>query len=298
MVTKRLRGVVLLTGSLLLANCREQPLSYSSAPGFIDREPDTFWGANYPDIPPDGDGRPFDPTGGLGVQKFADQLIGKRIATFAGHRWDALRSGVTVDDFFTPPEAGPGPGICTSRRFEISSRDGGTARREVAAGDGAWLGNVYAIAGSVAPLPSPRPGYDAHLLEACRKRSDMDMWYSAPPGHAYLAARLADAVIASARQRGVLPFALRCRPYLDAGTEKPQCEADVRGSVASINPRAILAVDDCFDAQSANCLAIQFPKTPERSTKIEDRWTLNLYLEKDGRTIQKVDVEDTQLNTD
>ncbi|MFC4254957.1 hypothetical protein GRI97_05940 [Altererythrobacter xixiisoli] len=296
MSANRLRGAHLFTAGLLLAGCGEQQLSYSSAPGFIDLKPDNLWGPQYPYSPPESDGRPFDPTGGIGVQKFADQLIGKRIATFVGHGWDSLRSGVNVNDFFTPPEPGPGTGICMARRFQIGSTSEGGG--EVKAADGEWRDNVYAIAGSVAPVPGPPSSdYKSRLLQACRKRSDMDMWYSAKSGQAYLAARLADAVIATARQPLGLPFELRCTPYPSSEREKPLCQADVRKSVASINPRAIIEVGDCFDAKFPNCLSIQFPKMPERSTQIEDRWTLNVHF-KDNGIIESVAVEDTRLIID
>lgn len=296
MSANRLRGALLFIACLLLAGCGEQQLSYSSPPGFIDLKPDNLWGPQYPYDPPESDGRPFDPTGGLGVQKFADQLIGKRIATFVGHGRDFLRSGVIVNDFYAPPEPGPSAGICMARRFQISS----TMERggEVKVADGEWRDNVYTVAGSVAPMPGlPSNDYKSRLLQACRKRSDMDMWFSARSGQVSLTARLADVVIATARQHHSLPFELRCAPYSSSEREKPLCQGDVRKTVASINPRAIIEVGDCFDAKSSNCLSVQFPKMPERSTQIEDRWTLDVHF-KDNGDIQSVEVYDTRLIID
>jgi hypothetical protein len=280
---------------MLLASCRDQPLSYSSPPGAVDQRPDTFWGRPYPHIPPEVDGRPFDPTRGLGVQKFADRLIGARIATFVGHRWAPLHAGPIVNDFLTPAELGPGPGTCRAHRFEIMSD-----YSKVKASDGKWSGSAYAVAGSVAPMPEPwGVDYKARLLQACRNRSDMDMWYWAEPRQAYLAARLADAIIATARQPGEMPFDLRCTPYAAPRFgQKPQCAADVRKSVASINSRAIISVDDCLKENALSCLKIQFPKETERLTKIVDRWTFNVHFEDRGNQIRKVEVQDTQLIID
>jgi len=298
------KALLLLASCLLLRGCDQrnlqQDLWYSLPSGTVDRQPDIFWGPQYPDHPPGEDGGPFDPTGGLGIQKFADQLIGKPIASFVAHRWDSMRSGIDLSDFFPAAEIGPGPGMCKARRFQIASSYSRAAHNDVKTSDGEWIGDVYAVAGSVAPMPEPWPTeYKDRLLQACQQRSDLDMWYSAEASQAYLAASLADAVVATARRAGELPFVLSCTPYPDDETLKPQCEDDVRKSVASINPRAIIEVGKCFEATAVHCLAIQLPKTPERQTQIPDRWTLNVYFEQEGGLrIREVNVDDTQLIID
>lgn len=291
-------AAALIGSCLMLAGCeqaRQPTLSYTSPPGSVDVRPDPLWGEPYPYMPPEPDGRSFDPTHGRGTQKYADRLIGRRIADFVAHRWDMLRSGTEISDFFPAAQAGPGPGMCEARRYQIT---GGISRsRVVRTSDGQWLPPVYAVAGSLAPVPEARAkGYGRRLEQACRERTEMEMWFSAEPDRAYLGAHLADAVVAAARQQGSLPFRLRCTPYPPDVHYKPQCAADVRRTSASINPRAILEVRECYDKLTSDCVSVEIAKVPERSTTIEERWTLDITFDRtDGLRIEEVDLADTQL---
>jgi hypothetical protein len=247
-------------------------LSYSTPSGTIDPKADPMWGMQYPDMPPQPGGRQFDPTDGMGIQKFADHLIGRHVAIFVVHNWDQLRSGTEINSFFPAAEAGPGPGMCKARRFQIAAGYLGSATKVAKVADGEWLD------------------------QACKQRTDMDMWYQVDPHYAYLAAQLADAVVASARHKGSLPFGLHCTLYPRG---KSRCQEDVRRSVASINPRAILEVHGCEEPKGSRCFAIQFAKSPARIAKIEDRWTLEItFIPGRDLQIHAVDVEDTQLNID
>lgn len=249
-------------------------------------------------MPPEPDGQPFDPTHGLGVQEFADRLIGRHIADFVGHGWDLLRSGIEVNDFYPAAKAGPGSGMCEARRFQIAG--GVSGSRVVRTSDGQWLAPVYAVAGSLAPVPEAQAkGYRSRLGQACRQRTDMDMWFSTEPERAYLGARLADAVVEGARQKGRLPFRLTCTPYPPDLHYRPQCAADVRETTASINPRAILYVGECHDEPRPDCVSVQLAKVPERSTQIEERWTLDIRFDQnDGLVIRDVELADTRLIID
>lgn len=286
---------------LAIAGCgraNQWPIAYTAQPGRIDDRPDALWGAPYPHMPPDPRGRPFDPTQGLGVRGFADRLIGRHIADFVGHRWDMLRSGVEVSDFYPHAKAGPGPGMCEARRFQITG--GFSGSRVVRTSDGQWSSPVYAVAGSLAPTAAASTkDYRRRLGEACKERSDMDMWFSAEPQSAYLGARLADAAVAAARRQGSLPFRLTCTPYPPDVRYRPQCVGDARGTIASINPRAILEVGECHEKAGPECISVQLAKVPERSTQIEDRWTLDIRFDRtNGFRIKDVALADTQLIID
>ena len=286
---------------LTVAGCgqADQPaLSYTSQPGSIDRRPDPLWGeTSYHRLPmpmPE-ELQFFHPTRGLGIQEFADQLIGRRIAQFVGHRWDQLRTGLKINDFYPGAMAGPGPGMCKARRFQITG--GFFGSRLMRTSEGEWLSPVYAVAGSLAPVPEERArDYGRRLEQACGQRTDMDMWFSAEPERAYLGARLADAVVAAARQQSRLRFRLRCEPYPPDIHRQPQCAADVRRTTASMNPRAILEVGECHDEPGPDCVSVQLAKVPRRSTRIEDRWTLEIRFDQnDGLAIRDVELADTHI---
>jgi hypothetical protein len=158
---------------------------------------------------------------------------------------------------------------------------------------------VFAVAGSVAPLPHPSPpGYAGRLDAACRARLDMGLWYEAPAGKAYEAARLADAVVASARRSGALPFELRCRPFPSGVPEPPRCMGDVRKTVASIHPRAIVQVEDCLEKTQLPCLTVGIAMSPERGqAAAENQWMLSIqYRGGDQPRIVQVDVDDAYIN--
>lgn len=290
----------LFIACLTMTGCEKAsaPLVYSSPAGAIDRKPTHPWGEErYPDMPPEPDGGRFDPTGGKGVQGFADYLIGERVASFVALRHSLGRNGPDYNGFFPAAEAGPGPGICRARHFAVPSMFSASARRVVKAGDGEWLPDVYAVAGSVAPLSEPWPdGYKSDLNRACQQRRDMDMWFSAEPHDAYRGAQLADAVIVAARRQDRLPFALSCTPFPPDMQWKPQCQDDVRKSVASIDPRAIIEVRPCDNPAKGKCLAVILAKKPERDTDIEDRWSLDISFRGDGALrIESVEVGDDQI---
>jgi hypothetical protein len=291
-------AAALIGACLMLAGCGRAPPppSYTSPPASLDARPNPLWGVFYPDMPPEPDGRPFDPTGGLGIQVFADRLAGRRVADFVAHRWDMLRSGVGINDFYPAARAGPGPGLCVARRFQITG--GVSPSGVVGTSGGQWLPPVYIVAGSVAPVPQAQsPDYRRRLEQACAQRRDLDMGFrAAAPDQAYLGARLADAVIAAARQQGRLPFALRCTPFLPDMPEQPLCAADVRKSAASIDPRAILEIGSCYERPEPDCVRVELAKAPRRSAAIGDRWTLEISFDRDEDfRIRKVDLADTLI---
>lgn len=80
-----------------------------------------------------------------------------------------------------------------------------------------------------------------------------------------------------------MPFALSCRPYPSDYDEVPRCQTDVRETVASINPRAIVEVGECFEIKGRPCLAVSIAKFPEdRYSADRDQWTLNVQYSDDG----------------
>jgi len=294
-------AAALLGVSSTVAGCGQAngpPLSYTVPAGSIDERPDPLWGDPYPDTPPAPDGRPFDPTKGLGIQLYADRLIGRRVAHFVGHRWDVLRSGAEINEFYPAARAGPGPGMCETRGLQVTG--GFFGSRLVKTSAGKWLEPVYTVAGSLPPVSAAGANdYRGHLEQACRRRTDMDMWFSAEPGRAYLAARLADAVVAAARKRAKLPFRLHCRPYPPDIHDRPQCAKDVRAITASIKSRAILQVGECYEEPRPDCVSVDLAKVPERSTRIEDRWTLDIEFDQKGSlTITDVALSDTRIIID
>ena len=187
--------------------------------------------------------------------------------------------------------------MCAARRFQVT---GGASGSRVERWEGRWVSPVYAVAGSLAPLAKTSDeAYRKRLDEACRQRADMDMWFSAPPERAYLAARLTDAVVAAAQQPGILPFRLTCTPYPPDARSRPQCAAGVRKTSASLNPRAIVEVGECPDTPGPDCVRVQLAKVPKRSPKIEDRWTLDITFDRGAPLgIEGVALSDTQLIID
>jgi hypothetical protein len=241
-------------------------------------------------LPPRIGGGSFDPDDGLGPQGFADRLTGRRVAAFAVHHPVHSVFQGELHFFYPAARGGPGPGLCRARVYFAK---GGTG-----AGPGNWQGEVFAVAGSVAPLPRPWPaGYRERLGSACRARRDMGLWYSAPEGKAHEAARLADAVVASARTSGALPFELACRPFPPGLPEAPRCSADVRKVVAAADPRAIVWVGECDGETGRQCLAVGLAQRPERgSAAAEDQWRLNVQYRGEGDPrIVRVDVDDAVI---
>lgn len=286
--------------SFLLTGCEQAEQttqSYTLAAGSVDARPDPLWGEQYANMPPGPSGEPFDPTDGAGVQKFADHLLGHRIADFELLDWDSVRDGPEILDFFPEPQAGSDPGICTVRPYRVTGSwlKGGAIR----AHSQKWENPVYSIAGSLAPMHGTPPAeYRARLSKACSERTDMDMWFSAQPRMAYFGASLADRVVAEARRAEALPFALRCTPFPADVSFAPGCAENVRRVTARLNPRAILGIGSCFDKSELDCVSIELAKTPERSHKIGDRWTLDITLDDDKSQIRAVDLTDTQLIID
>jgi hypothetical protein len=228
-------------------------------------------------------------------------LLGKRVAHFVAHQWHPLRSGTTLNSFFPPARAGPGAGLCMARRYVAS----GELVRGVPRGvsDGQWEADVYAVAGSVAPLAEPWPQkYRDRLEAACAGRRDQHMWFSSAPQSAYLAARLADAVVASARRPGELPFELICQSFPPDMPLLPRCAQDVRTSVSSIDPRAMISVSECDGEPASRCIAVELAQSPGKESDrehITGRWGLNIYFrDPNDPGIARVELADDQVIID
>lgn len=282
-----------LAGALLwAAGCSGPPLAYTSPAGTVDPRPVSAFGDLYQDMPPEPDGSPFDPSEGLGVQGFADRRIGSRVADFAVHKLVYTRSAGDLHFFYPAARAGPGPGMCRARIYAAHEETGRAPR-------GRWQGEVFAVAGSVAPLPRPWPeAYAVRLRSACAARRDMGLWYPAPsPAKAYEAARLADSAVAAARRRGALPFRLACRPYPPEVPMKSRCADDARAALASADPRAIVRVEECREGSQSSCLAVGLAQNPERGAAAEeDQWLLNIrYSDGPEPRITRVDVDDDHI---
>lgn len=293
--------VTILCVALLLSACgrASNDLIYTLPAGTIDASPASIWAKPYIFLPPEPDGSPFDGMEGMSVQAFADKLIGKHVADFVAHRWDYYQFSGDFSVFLTRPEIGPGAGMCSARRYFI--RRDYSRGLLVKASDGEWLDNAYAVAGSLAPLaPGKSKHYGARLQQACDSRADQGMWFPAErPEDAYLGAQLADAVVAAARRANPLPFKMICTPFAEGEREKPICENDVRKSVASINPRAIVAVDRCEGPESQRCISIDLAKSPGTESTLdrtEDRWTILVRIEESQQPlIQSVEISDARL---
>lgn len=296
--------VAILFGCLGLEACSpptpaSSQLSYSLAPGTIDRTPTSAFGDLLADYPPETNGSPHDFSEGKGVQAFADAMIGKHVADFAlQHVVHSVFSG-EFHYFYPLTRSGPAPGMCRSRVYSVvRDYDRRVDKPGAPAGAaGEWRDDVFAVAGSVAPLPQPHPqGYVARLNAACRARRDMGIWFSAEPKVAVTAARLADLIIAAARRPGPIPFSLSCRPFPADFREVSRCRANVRQTVASINPRAIVRVDECFEIKQRPCLAVSIAKFPDSASLAEEeQWTLNVQYQDAGLKVARVDVDDTQI---
>jgi hypothetical protein len=276
---------------LASAGCSKPPLSYTLPAGTVDARPVSPFGP----LRPKGYLALFDPAKGRPVQVFADEAIGGHVADFVDYNLVPTHWADWL--FFYPPAGrGPGPGLCRSKAYLANSRsdDKGNAPGV----KGRWQPDVYAVAGSVAPLPRPWPaGYQARLEAACAERRDMGSWYGAPPGKAYSAARMADSVVAAARRPGALPFRLACRPFPPDMREAPLCAADVRKTVAAADPRAIVWVTECHEETKLPCLAVGLAQHPEHAgSAAEDQWTLNVQYRGDSELrIERVDVDDTHI---
>lgn len=283
-----------LVGSVMLVGCSPPDLPYSAAAGAIDARPVSAFGKPYEFFPPEPGESLFDPLKGRSVQAAADALIGAHVAEFAAHHF-ILGHWAKFHYFYPAATSGPGPGLCRARVYLAN----GGAADDPGKPSGSWQPDVFAVAGSVAPLPRPWPrGYRERLEAACRARRDMGFWYRAEPDQAYPAARLADAVIAAAGRKGAMPFRLSCRPWPAAATpERARCAEAVRKIVASINPRAIVQVGPCLEKPRPDCLAVAMAKFPERSSSIEEeQWTLNIRRrDEGGLRILSVEVEDTVI---
>lgn len=276
-------------------------LGYSLAPGTVDNTPISPFGDLLADHPPEMDGSPYDFSEGRGVQVFADDMIGKRVAEFVlMDRSFSFLSSSEFHAFYPAAQGGPAPGMCRGRVYSVMNGrfDKATAPKSAAGG---WQDDIFAVAGSVAPLPHPPArAYSARLSAACGQRRDMPIWFSAEPGIAVVAARLADLVVVAARRPGPIPFELSCRPYPADMHEVPRCRANVRRTVASINPRAITKVDECFEIKQRPCLAVSIAKFPDQASLAdEEQWTLNVqYKNASELNIARVDVDDTQIIVD
>jgi hypothetical protein len=293
---RRLRKLALLLGCLAPASCSQgnAPEWYTMPAGAIDTEPRSPFGNRFADFPPEADGSPYDPSQGRGVQAFADDLIGAQVATFVAQNLEySALSGREFHSFFPPANAGPGFGLCRAKVYTVTVSGGQTDAQQVR---GEWQGEVFAVAGSVAPLGEKEPtDYRARLDRACRERRDMGSWYRADHSGAYLAARLADLIVAAAREAGPLPFRLGCRAFPADVRGKALCTDDVRKVAATIDPRAIVRVDSC-SSPVADCLEIGLAKNPKGEMTIEDRWTLEVHFsEQPSLRIANVVVHDTQV---
>lgn len=304
---RRSKGrVAILFGCLGFGACSppngaSSALNYSLASGTIDGTPTSPFGDLLADYPPELDGSPHDYSEGKGVQAFADSMIGKHVADFVLHHADfSLVSSSEFHFFYPSARSGPAPGMCRSRIYSVVN---GRYDKPETPGRpaGEWQDDVFAVAGSVAPLPQPKTQeYATRLNAACQARRDMATWFSAEPTVAVTAARLADLVVAAARSPGPIPFALSCRPFRADMHEVPRCQPNVRKTVASINPRGIVQVDECFEILQRPCLAVSIAKFPDRASLAdEEQWTLNVQYQDDaGLSIARVDVDDTQIIVD
>ncbi|GGC01980.1 hypothetical protein GCM10011494_20620 [Novosphingobium endophyticum] len=197
--------------------------------------------------------------------------------------------------FFPVARAGVDPGMCQTRPFYVILRWGKREEEVVRIG---WRETLNGVAGSVAPMPKPWPNaYRIRLTEACAARRDLGWWFLAEPSEAYLAARLADSVVASARRQGELPFTLTCEPFPRGELSRPLCEQDVRRTVSDINPRAIMRVSNCTASKPRECMEIAVAKDPAGSEVDTNQWGLQItFVQNDhALEINQVDVSDTQL---
>lgn len=285
--------------------CRDggHKLPYTSPPGTLDAQPVPAFGKSahermsdahkrWPGMP----GRHlFDPAKGRPIPAFADEAIGGRVAEFVAYHevrghWSQFLY------FYTAPTSGPGPGLCRSRAYSANGRSDDKDNSPGLRGE--WRPDVYSVAGSVAPMARPWPAYYAARLEAaCAARRDMGYWFSASPGKAYAGARMADAIVASARKTGALGFRLRCKPFPQE-SERPRCHDKVREVVGSINPRAIRSVGECHDASGSPCLSIALAQFPEQGDDREgETWTLGVHFRHAGElSIVAVEVGDTRID--
>lgn len=288
MLQYNMRCLIGLAG-LALAGCAPPNLSYSAPAGTVDGRPVSPFPESREPLLRKVMGLPPRPVEILGVQAFADRLIGAHVADFAVHH-RVLGHWTEFLYFYPLATSGPGPGLCRARVYVANGRAGDDPAKP----GGSWQSDVFAVAGSVAPLPEPwPPGYRERLEAACRARRDMGHWYRAEKDRAYLGARLADAVVVAARRKGALPFRLSC-PRLRDDT-RPKCADDVRKVVASINPRAIAQVGSCFDEPGADCVAVGMAKFPGPSSIDEEQWILHI-RHRNALRIESVAVHDVTIH--
>jgi hypothetical protein len=216
--------------------------------------------------------------------------LGRHVADFAAHYVVLSHFSGEFHFFYPAARSGPGPGLCRARVYSASGGAGHAS--------GEWQGEVFAVAGSVAPLPRPSPaGYRERLEAACAARRDMGFWYRAEAGKAWLAARLADTVVASTRRAGRLTFRLTCRSRPHYRPEQPRCAADVRKAIAAANPRAIVQAWNCVEEGTRPCLTIGLAQFPELGSGAAERqWLLNVRYRDEGELrIERVDVDDIRI---
>jgi hypothetical protein len=275
---------------LAAAGCSEPPIRYTMPAGTLDPPPVTRLDSRAGKLP-EQLRMLLDPAKGRTVQAFADEVTGGRVADFVAYH-EVRGQWARFLSFYPEATVGPGPGLCRSRVYvPYDSEDKTNASRI----KGSWGQDVYAVAGSVAPLPEPSPpGYVERLRAVCRARRDMGLWYSASPRQAYAGARLADAVVASAKGKGALPFKLACRPFPAGSQGTSRCAKHVRKIVAEADPRAIVQVTDCRERSKLPCLAVHIGKRPgERGPTAGDRWMLSVQYRDQGKlSISRVEVSD------
>ncbi|WP_157088982.1 hypothetical protein [Novosphingobium capsulatum] len=277
--------VLTLTLPILLAGCQrqEQPpamLSYSMEAGYIDPYPNTvlvFYTGSPARVTayhaPD-----------MQSLRGSPRLIAERVRMFVPHSEDLLESGIYRNVFFSRPHAGPGPGICVAQRYDVDFY--GQAKSSTISQT-----TVYAVVGSVAPLSKPATdAYKARLEQACLSRTDLDAWFQAKPEQAYPAVRLADAIVASARKPGPIPFKLECEPT--TRFKSPQCTANVRGDLAAVNSRRIVSVSECKKFNDLKCLTIDFEKDHAKYPIPEQTWSVDIYYDALNYHINNVLVTD------
>lgn len=280
-----------LTLLLLLAGCQrqEQPpatLSYSMEAGYIDPYPNTML-VFYPRTParvtvyhaPD-----------MKSLRGSPRLIAERVKMFVPHSEDLLKSGIYRNVFFSRPHPGPGPGTCIAQRYGVDFF--GQAKPSTITQTA-----VYAVVGSVAPLSKPATdAYKARLEQACLSRTDLDAWFHVKPEQAYPAVRLADAIVASARKPGPIPFKLECEP--PTRFKSPQCTANVRGDLAAVNARRILSVSECKNSKSLKCLRIDFEKDHAKYPIPGEIWRIDIYYDASNYNINNALVTDKGIIID
>lgn len=287
-----LRTLLICSGVALLASCGKEP--YTAPAGSLDNR-SVLTGSPYGVMPPLPAGKKA-PYEGVQLQRFADKLMGGRIAEFVAYRrtFSVFRDE-EAHRFFPAPGAGTNPGMCEVRPFDVVQDLAKGVPKVIQQG---WSETLYGVTGSVSPFPGSWPtGYEGRLNAACASRRDVGWWFWAEDRkQAYLAAQLADQAVAYALHGSRLPFSLQCMPYPpDWQGPDPRCASDARKTLSSIDPRTIVEVRSCVDEKTPHCMEISLPKDPAGYNIDTDQWSLRISYQPQGRSlkISKIDLVDS-----